>query len=54
MGYKKIQNNEPLVLGPEDWTPEEWITLCKLFDVSAENTEIIKVDFKEFEIFEKD
>lgn len=33
--------NEPLILEPEDWTDDEWETLCKLFGMKK--AERIKV-----------
>lgn len=40
-GYHKFVTSEPFILEPEDWTYEEWKTLCKLFSVSADKAERI-------------
>jgi len=40
-GYRYRIPKEPLILEPEDWTEEEWATLCKLFGMNE--AEWIKV-----------
>ena len=40
-GYQKIQDKEPLILEPEDWTFDEWQTICKLCGLPAMTTERI-------------
>lgn len=40
-GYQKFTDNEPLILEPEDWTFDEWLTLCKLCGLPAMTTERI-------------
>lgn len=39
--YLKRKCREPLILEPEDWTEEEWATICKLFGMKE--AEWIKV-----------
>lgn len=39
--YHYNYSKEPLILEPEDWTEEEWATLCKLFGMKR--AERIKV-----------
>ena len=49
--YIRINNNEKLILEPEDWTKEEWDTILKLFGMkSAERIVVSKYVFEAFGI----
>jgi len=53
MSWKKEKPKEFLVFEPEDWTVQEWKTICKIF-VGEENTkqcEVIKVSNYTLESF---
>lgn len=51
MGYHKIDKiYEPLILEPEDWTPEEYKVLKKLFSV-PDSAERIMVTYSTVEYF---
>lgn len=48
-GYNiKKNKGEPLILEPEDWTKEEYLTLCKVFGCPI-GTERIKVTYSTVE-----
>lgn len=49
-GYHKLRLVEPLILEPEDWTAEEWATLCKICDLPVGPTEriVLHIDLMEF------
>lgn len=43
-GYQRSDNEEPLILEPEDWKPHEWETLCKMAgNLPPEHTERIVI-----------
>ena len=49
--YIRINNNEKLILEPEDWTKEEWDTILKLFGMkSAERIVVSEYVFEAFGI----
>lgn len=50
-GYQKFNEREPYILEPEDWTPAEWATLCKLCHLPADKTERIAMHINEIECF---
>ena len=50
-GYQKIPQREPLILKPEDWTPEEWAVLCKLSGLPPDRTERIVLYIREVEAY---
>lgn len=54
MSWKNIdtKNMEFIVLEPEDWTPDEWVTLCKLFNVKPDKTEVIRFELESLDIFD--
>lgn len=49
-GYHKLRLVEPLILEPEDWTADEWATLCKICDLPVGPTEriVLHIDLMEF------
>ena len=51
LGYQKIPQREPLILKPEDWTPEEWAVLCKLSGLPPDRTERIVLYIREVEAY---
>lgn len=50
-GYNKTEMREPLILEPEDWSAEEWATLCKVYGVPADRTERIVIGATPVECF---
>lgn len=50
-GYHKYSTLEPVVLEPEDWTVEEWATLCKVSGVPANRTERIVLNLSSIECY---
>lgn len=51
-GYHKFPEKEMLVLEPEDWTPQEWATLCKLSgDLPPDTTDRIVIHVDEIECY---
>lgn len=46
--YMKINDEEPIILEPEDWTEDEWKTILKIFGMKTASR--IKFDCK-FEAF---
>lgn len=50
-GYQKIQDKEPLILEPEDWSSNEWATICKLCGLPLGQTERIVLHADEMECF---
>lgn len=54
VGYNKQENRskEPLILEREDWTEEEYETICKVFRCTKE-TARIKVTYEAIEWFEE-
>ena len=52
-GYKREKCNEPFILEPEDWTPEEWKALCKLCVLPEALTERIVIHASEIESYVK-
>lgn len=54
VGYNEKTNRskEPLILEREDWTEEEYKTICKVFRCSEETTRI-KVSYDSIEWFEE-
>jgi cold shock protein len=50
-GWKQVQMNDNLlVLDPEDWSEQEWTTVCKLMGVSSATT--IRVNLENLEYFQ--
>ena len=50
-GWKQVQMNDSLlILDPEDWSEEEWTTVCKLMGVSSATT--IRVNLENLEYFQ--
>ena len=49
--YKREVCKEPFILEPEDWTPEEWRTLCKLCGLPDAITERIVIHASEIESY---
>ena len=47
--YLKEEPAEPLILEPEDWSPEEWKTILKLFGM--ESADRIKISDYAFEAY---
>lgn len=50
-GYQKFFNAEPLILEPEDWSFDEWATICKLCGLPLGQTERIVLHASEMECF---
>ena len=50
-GYHKLACPEPLILEPEDWTWEQWGTLCKLCGLVPSDTSRITINAKSIEAF---
>lgn len=50
-GYQVFQDNEPLILEPEDWSIREWATLCKLCGLPLGQTERIVLHANKLECF---
>ena len=55
MGHWILENAiEPLILDPEDWSEDEWATICKLFGTKVEDTEEIIVRDYYLEIYKRE
>ena len=50
-GYQKVRDTEPLILEPEDWSFDEWATICKLCGLPTGQTERIVLHASEMECF---
>ena len=50
-GYQKFHDDEPLILEPEDWSFQEWATICKLCGLPLGQTERIVLHVDEMECF---
>lgn len=50
-GYHNFVNAEPFILEREDWTYEEWKTLCKLVNISCGKAERIVIHANRVECF---
>lgn len=50
-GYHKLACPEPLILEPEDWTWEQWGTLCKLCGLAPADTSRISINVQSIEVF---
>lgn len=50
-GYSRELLKEPFIWELEDWTPEEWDTLCKVCGLPPDNTERIVLRASEVEYF---
>lgn len=50
-GYQKFRDTEPLILEPEDWSFDEWATICKLCGLPTGQTERIVLHASEMECF---
>lgn len=50
-GYQKFKDNEPLILEPENWSFDEWATICKLCGLPLGQTERIVLHTSEVECF---
>lgn len=51
-GYHKLRMVEPLILEPEDWTPNEWAVLCKLCGLRVGPAERIVLHVETMEFFD--
>lgn len=51
IGYLKEEVKEPLILEPDDWSKEEWKTLCKLFNMNNKTCNRVVVKINELESF---
>ena len=50
--YNKVATAEPVILEPEDWTPDEWKTLCKVSgQLPADRTERIVLHISAVETY---
>lgn len=52
-GYQKFAD-EMLIWEPEDWTADEWATLCKASGVPADRTERIVLHVNQIECYIND
>lgn len=53
-GYHCISCEGPTILEPEDWTPAEWSTLCRLHGLNAATTEYMVIGDHQLEAYLSD
>lgn len=50
-GYHCISHEGPIILESMDWPPDEWSTICKLYNLNAATTELIIVSVRQVEAY---
>lgn len=48
-----VSPNQDIILNPEDWSHEEWVTICKVFGTNPKATEEIRIPKGTVEIWDE-